>query len=145
MNTYRQILSFFIIAVFTGLASCERNENIDIDGFDCVDCYTDKADFIDLIVSVTLNSENPSIPLEVFFGDYENGNFDYADTATTSEYYVPVRPNNYYSVRAKYKRGSETIYVVDGDNIKQKYSKEGCDEPCYYVKGGYIDVRLLID
>jgi len=146
MNKKLNIISnqtfFGFTIVILLLIACERKETTDLGEFDCSECYQDKPEWGSLIVYVTLNDENPSVPLVVYIGDMEEGNIDWYDTATSKEYYVPVKPDDYYSVVAKYKRGDQTVLAVDGDKFKLKYSENQCDAPCYYFKGGYIDVRL---
>ncbi|MBN2176019.1 MAG: hypothetical protein JW731_17950 [Bacteroidales bacterium] len=124
------------------LNQCERKEPVDLGEFNCDECFQEKPEWGSLIVYVTLNDENPKVPLVVYIGNIEDGNIDWYDTADTREYYVPVRPDKYYSVRAEYRQGSKTIYAVDGDKFKLKYNNDGCDEPCYYFKGGYYDLQL---
>jgi hypothetical protein len=131
-----------LIAIFLIAAACERREPIDLGEFNCSECFEDEPEWGSLIVYVTINGENPRVPLVVYIGDIEEGNIDWYDTATSKEYYVPVRPDAYYSVVAKYKRGDQTILAVDGDKFKLEYTDKQCDTPCYYFKGGYIDVRL---
>ncbi len=134
--------AIFIFIIFILFVSCERFEDVTIEGFDCYYCYQEKPEWVDLTVFATLNDENPEVPLEIYIGDFEEGNFDWHDTARNEEWYVPVKPGNYYSVLAKYKDGSRTIIAVDGDKIKVKYNDTDCDEGCYYQSGGHIDVRL---
>jgi len=124
------------------LVSCERLENVTIEGFDCFNCYQTRPEWVQLNVSATINSENPWVPLTIYIGNIEDGNIDWIDTTYNSNYWVDVRPDKYYSVKAEYKDGSTTVYTIDGDKIKLKHNTNDCDEPCYYQSGGYIDVRL---
>ena len=67
---------------------------------------------------------------------------EYADTAATEKIYIDVPLDFYYSVTAEYKSGNKTIFALDGDNIKTKKNIDDCDEKCYYITGGYINVKL---
>ncbi|HPE57181.1 MAG TPA: hypothetical protein P5514_05570 [Bacteroidales bacterium] len=136
------ILSILIVlTIILAITSCERAEPVSA-GVDCTECYQDKPEWVQLTAEVTINAENPYVPLTIYVGDYENGQVDWTDTTWKSEYWVDVKPDRYYSVVAKYKDGSKIIYAVDGDDIKLKRSNSDCDAECYYQKGGYIDVRL---
>ena len=49
----------------------------------CNDCYGSKPDSANLVVYITLNAENDSVPLTFYRGSYEEGEIDWQDTATT--------------------------------------------------------------
>lgn len=131
-----------LLLIFLQLG-CERLETVTIDGFDCRTCYQNRPDWVQLNVVTTINEENPFVPITIYIGNVEDGNIDWVDTSYSESYWVDVKPDRYYSVKAEYKDGSSTVYAIDGDKIKQKQNTTDCDVPCYYQAGGYIDVRLL--
>ena len=135
----------FIFLLTVILFSCERNTKFSLEKFDCSDCYQIKPDSADLVVKVTINDENPWVPLVIYKGKIEDQLIDYIDTAICEDYYLWVKVDEYYSVEAKYKSGNKTIIAVDGDRIKAKKNSSECDETCYWIKGGYINVRLRTD
>jgi hypothetical protein len=136
---YKGVL--LLLFTMAGL-SCERLDGIIIDGFDCSNCYQEKPEFVQLNVFVTLDSENPFVPLTIYVGDVEDNNIDWEDTTYNKSYWVDVIPGRYYSVKAEYKDGSKKIFAIDGDDVKLKENTTDCDVPCYYQVGGYVDVRL---
>jgi hypothetical protein len=91
---------------------------------------------------MTINEENPFVPLVVYIGDFDDNNIEYIDTSYWTEYWVDVPVDKEYSIVAKYKKGDEIISVVDASKLKVKYTSSDCLEPCYYFSGGYMDVRL---
>ena len=109
---------------------------------DCSDCYQIEPEWGDLFVKLTINDENDFVPLVIYRGNIENDDIEYIDTAYYKEYYLQVPLNKYYSVMAEYISGQDTICAVDGDKIRTKKNYDDCDEECYIVKGGIIDVRL---
>jgi len=121
-------------------SGCERNESWE--SFDCSNCFQDKPEWGPLKIKVTINNENPSVPIVIYRGDIESNDIEYTDKADHSDYTVDVPPDKYYSVTAEYKTGGKTIFVVDGDKLKVKKNVKDCDQECYYFKGGYFDVRL---
>jgi hypothetical protein len=141
LSAHRLIL-FFVVIVSLLNPSCERNENVNIEGFSCSDCFQSRPDWVRLNITFTINSENPFVPLVVYIGNVEDGNVDWIDTTFNTNYWVEVRPDRYYSVRAEYKEGSTTVFAVDGDDIKLAENTTDCNAPCFYTKGGYLDVRL---
>ena len=142
MKTKTKILFLLTLQLLIFNSGCERQEPVNVSEIECSECYQDKPEWGPLNITVTINSQNPYVPLKVYIGNFEEGNLDWIDTAYSSDFWVDVKPDQYYSVIAEYKDGDKTIFAVDGDEHKLKYTPDKCDEPCYYYKGGYIDVRL---
>ena len=73
------------------------------------------------------------VPIEVYYGDYENNLLYFADTLDTFAYEYWV-PNGDYSVKAKYSARINnrlvTVYSIDGGNISSS-STSYCDGDCY--------------
>jgi hypothetical protein len=132
----------YILTTLLLVAGCERERPSILNLVDCSQCYQVKPDWVRLNVLLTINSENPSVPIEVYVGNIEEGVLDWQDTADSSHYWVNVVPGRYYSVKAEYKKGVKTIFAVDGDRVKLDYNTSDCDQDCYYQRGGNIDVRL---
>lgn len=121
---------------------CEREVPSKLVAVDCYDCFQVRPDSGKLIVTVTINDENPYVPLVIYQGNIEDNNIEFVDTSYTDEYWVRVPVNKYYSIAAKYKSGDKTIFAADGDDFKIKYTENDCDYPCYYYYGGYYDIQL---
>ncbi|MCB0804487.1 MAG: hypothetical protein KDC05_01740 [Bacteroidales bacterium] len=138
-SSIKIVLTFTVLLFF--VVSCERDVPVNA-GIDCENCYRAKPEYVSLNAVFTINSENPFVPLTVYVGDVENGEVDWIDTAYQEDYWLDVLPDRYYSVKAKYKDGNNTIFVIDGDKVKLKYTETSCDAACYYKTGGYVDVRL---
>lgn len=122
------------------ITSCEP-ENWQIT--DCNDCLNFNPDSADLIVELTINSENDSVPLTFYKGEVEDGVIDWLDTATTSPLYLYSKVGQLYSVMATYKSGNETIIAIDSDKMRTTSGDEDCGSPCYIVKGGNLDLKLM--
>lgn len=109
----------------------------------CSDCYGYKPDSANLIVNLTINAENDSVPLAFYLGDYEDGVIDWQDTASTEEFYLYSKMGSRYTVRATYRSGNKIIEAFDSDKMQIYNANEECGSPCYIVKGGIFDLRLL--
>ncbi len=109
---------------------------------DCGDCYDYRPDSAELIINLTINAENDSVPLTFYLGNYEEGVIDWQDTATSEEFYLYSALDKDYTVRATYKSGDQTLMAFDGDKMTLSDAGEECGSPCYIVKGGIFDVRL---
>jgi hypothetical protein len=139
----KKIRNISILIITTGIIftfSCEQNPFIfDVD---CDECYVEQPDSADLIVDITINEENPYVPLVFYKGDIEEGNIEWVDTAYTETLYLYSPVDQYYSIKAFYKSGSQTIISVDGDKMKTTLVSDVCDYDCWVIRGGILDVRL---
>jgi hypothetical protein len=133
--------SNLVYLLFLFVMLLTRCDNIDLT-VDCAECYQNEPEWGDIFVDVTINDENQYVPIIIYRGEFENNDIEYIDTAYESEYIIDVPLNLYYSVKAEYIVGSDTIYAIDGDKIKTKLNTEDCDQECYVIKGGNFDVRL---
>ncbi len=109
----------------------------------CSDCYGYRPDSANLIVYLSIDAQNDSVPLTFYRGSYEEGVIDWIDTATSDEFYLYSKMNATYTVRASYRSGDRIIEAFDEDHMKLYDAGEECGSPCYIVKGGIFDLRLL--
>lgn len=134
-------LTILLLLVFSfNFSGCEQEDlafNIDCDN--CLDAIPDSAD---LIVRVTINGENPFVPLTYYIGDYEEGIIDFIDTTWTEERLLFSKVGVDYSVKAKYKRDGKPVIAIDGDRLRTVDGSGDCYPPCYFIRGGTLDVRL---
>lgn len=136
-------LFWVMIICFFGLnTSCEKNRGMVVD---CAECYYNEPDSGDLIVYLSINGENPKVPIIVYKDQVDDGRIEYIDTAFSSPYYLYVALGEYYSVEAEYKSGDRIIYAVDGDKITSRFVTETCEFDCYVISGGVIDAELKED
>jgi hypothetical protein len=110
---------------------------------DCNDCYGTVPDSANLIIYLTINQENPEVPITVYLGRVEEGRIDWRDTTSQSEYYLYAAMDTEYAVEATYRSGNTTIITYDGDHMYIQDSGDACGSPCYIVKGGIFDNRLM--
>ena len=104
------------------------------------ECEHQKPTHGTLNISVTINSENPRVPINVYRGDFELGILILSDTINIDEveYILPVSK---YSATAKYISGQDTILVVDGGEISVELIKY-CNESCWEVYKANLDLEL---
>lgn len=121
------------------LASCYKFRSDDCD--QSIVCNTNKPDSAYLNITVTDPGSTGFVPIVIYDGDVDDGTVVLNDTmyARYNSYYLPVR--NRYSVRATYRTNGITTYVYDGAKIKLR-KFWNCDERCYEVEDGEIDVQL---
>jgi len=140
LNYISKAILVLLLIVSVKFSGCEQE---DLDFYvDCDFCLESIPEYDTLWVFVTLNDENSSVPLEFFIGDYEDGQEDWIDTARVSEFFLVSEVGVEYSVKATYKQGDEVIVAIDGDKIRVVDGEGDCYPPCYYTRGGTLDVRL---
>jgi len=109
----------------------------------CDDCYGTVPDSANLIVHLTINAENDSVPLTFYKGDYEDGVIDWQDTATTEDLFLYSEVGQVYTVKATYKSGDQSIIAFDSDIMTIYDGATDCGSPCYIVKGGIYELQLM--
>ena len=109
----------------------------------CDDCYGTVPDSANLIVHLTINAENDSVPLTFYKGDYEDGVIDWQDTATTEDLFLYSEVGQVYTVKATYKSGDQSIIAFDSDIMTIYDGATDCGSPCYIVKGGIFELQLM--
>jgi hypothetical protein len=111
-------------------------------GVNCLDCFDFQPDSTELIIYLTINPENESVPLTVYRGD-AGGDLFLQDTATDETKYIMAAIGETYTVRASYRSGDKTIHAFDSDVMYLSNYGAECGNPCYIVKGGIYDLELL--
>jgi len=142
MQRKGRIINRMLLVLISGIAAFSCEQDPFVTNVNCDECYYNEPDSANIIVYLTINEENPYVPLVIYKGEVEEDRVEWVDTAVGDEYrlYSPV--NEYYSIEAKYKSGNRTIIAVDGDKMKTSLVADVCDYDCYIIKGGYLDVRL---
>jgi len=112
---------------------------------DCNDCWGFKPDSADLLIYLTINQDNPEVPLVIYRGNFEDGEVDFVDTARESTYTLYSAIDQYYSVTAEYKVEGKTVIVVDGDVMKAKDASSSCDYECWIITDGEFSLQLKSD
>ncbi len=109
----------------------------------CEECYRNKPDSADLVIQLTIDKENPFVPVVFYKGNVESNNIEWVDTfiSETATLYSPI--GQYYSIEAKYlTEKGDTIIAIDGGKLKTTLVRDVCDSDCWIITGGKLDIRL---
>lgn len=136
MNKFLRLFLLYLFLLLPGVG-CDRPLFIN-----CDECYTEEPTDAELQVKVTINSENPVVPLTIYEGTFDTGEEIARDTATTESFYIFVKTKKLYTAVAEYRKNGKIIKVVNGHKIKTYLDSESCDSPCYVVTGTTLDARL---
>lgn len=134
----KKSLLLLLLLIFT--LSCETLlENSDECNMD--DCITEEpyTGYLDMRLSII--SDNKNIMVLIFRGKYEEQNVQDTLYAQTEDFSHEVPINRYYSVAARYIIDNDTIMVIDGTDLKKSLDLD-CEEDCWIVSGGDLDLRL---
>lgn len=136
---YRIIL-ILIITVSIKFTACEQE---DLDFYiNCYDCLSEIPDSADLIIYLTINEENPFVPLVFYEGNYEDNIVDWIDTTWSDTLYLYAEVGITYAVKATYQQDGEIVVAIDGDKMKVVDGEGECYPPCYIIRGGTLDLTL---
>ena len=113
---------------------------------DCTDqdyanCDTEIPQTGRITILLTINQENPAIPVRVYEGNFEDGRLVRVDTLRIRTFNYFLTPEKDYSFTATYKDGASTIMAVDGGRIKVSTYRM-CELRCYNLNNPEIDLRL---
>ncbi len=134
----RLTLVVLILLILTG--SCE--EKVYTGDVNCDECYTEKPQYADLIINLTIENRFGDVVVDVFEGELENNQVVATDTVYYSPFYAYVKANKKYAVRATYRKGTKTLSVIDGTKLKVMLVRGECDEDCYVIEGESLDATI---
>ena len=142
MTMIKYFTSLLFIASLLLINSCkETQDTVDCSTYNYSDCKTTEPFVGNFHVKLTINSENPAVPVTVYKGKLEEGDVFFLDTLKTESFDTLLPIGNYYTIAAKYKVGSTTVTAVDGDKISKSHVTT-CDSTCWSVETGTTNVRL---
>ena len=138
---FTRLIAALLLVILSGKFSACEPEDWML-SVDCADCFGYEPDSANLIINLTINAENDSVPLTFYLGDYEDDVIDWQDTATTEEFFLYSKMDTRYTVKATYQSGDRIIEAFDSDKMTIYNANEECGSFCYIVKGGIYDLRL---
>jgi hypothetical protein len=131
-------LSLFLISFQW---ACENALTFNVD---CSECYQQEPEDGEFSVKVSINEENPKVPIKVYVNSIENTPAIFLDTLYNGTEILDTvfSLGIKYAVEAEYKKGNKTILAVDGGKFKTKLITDVCDAECYIIVGADFDLRL---
>ncbi|MEI6050682.1 MAG: hypothetical protein WCS03_17430 [Bacteroidota bacterium] len=129
-------ISFLLILVVC--FSCEEQSLF----VKCPDCTIEEPVKTQLEIKIDINNFGANILISVYEGNLEDSVLYGVFTAVGSHTTFPVSINKKYTVTAKYYVPDDFYIVVDSATPRVKYTKDKCDNPCYFVYDRDLDLRL---
>jgi hypothetical protein len=110
---------------------------------DCAEFCTDpKPDYADVAVKVTIDDENPTVPIVVYYGYVEEGDVFFTDTLSETKTIYEFDTEERYAIKASYVKGDQTIFAIDGGLLTVRRNND-CDDPCFDIKNDVFDLILI--
>ncbi len=135
----KQLVILFILTTLI-ISSC--HEYYFDSGYPCDFCYTEKPEEGLLTIKLTVNGENPFIPIIIYQDELDYQETVWVDTTNEESYEILVPIDNNYTVTAEYKSGDKIITAVDATKIHMKENTSDCEEDCWIVFDGTVDLTL---
>jgi len=133
-------ITTILFSVLFFLFSC-KSKFEDCTDQDYASCNTEQPQTGRITILLTINQENPSVPVRVYEGNFEDGRLVRADTIRMRSFNYFLTPGKDYSFTATYNDGNSKIMTVDGGRIKVSTYRM-CELRCYELNNPEIDLRL---
>lgn len=138
----RRIITIILFISTVLLFSCEELDSI----VQCQECVYDEPQAAELRIKTgstdwIIYGSKPVV-IRIYEGNLEDDILMASFTTTSDVTSYTVSLNKKYTVTATYKLGDNTYIAVDSVVPGVKYIKNQCDEPCYYVYGRTLNLRL---
>jgi hypothetical protein len=133
----RKILLCSSLLLISLVFSCEKFEDIIV----CSDCYDTEPLKAELNIQLDMNPENAT-EIIVYEGMLEDGIVYKRVLTGQISATIPVSVNRLYTVTASYNTVEKNITIVNSTTPRVKYSKDRCEEPCWYVYDRYVNLKL---
>ncbi len=131
----RNIITSLIFIILVICFSCEKQGWF----VNCAECEANEPQQASLHVKLS-ESEIP-VYIVVYDGELEdNVVYDFAYT-TGPEFDFTVSLNKLYTVTARYQVQGGIYTAVDSATPRVKYTKDECDDPCYFVYNREVNLR----
>ncbi len=132
-HTGRILFLLFLTVLF----SCEEQGLFVI----CDECDDIEPVSTELEIRLNENLET-SVLINVYEGNLEDNNLVSSSETFAPISYFTVKLNRKYTITATYNLSDGTYVAVDSALPQVKFSKEACDNPCYWVYDRIINLKL---
>ncbi|HBZ22657.1 MAG TPA: hypothetical protein DEO60_16100 [Bacteroidales bacterium] len=141
MNAILKFLIFtFLIFCFscedTTCYTCEENGWL----INCQECISELP--MEATLKISLSGIEAPVLITVYEGELEDSVEYKSALSGGTVYNFQVKMNKKYTVTAEYQIDGKIYIAVDTATPRVKYTKDQCEEPCYFVYDRKIDLRL---
>ena len=134
-------LLFLILIIGIPYQSCNIE---DFAGVDCSECFREMPKYSNVKVKVLIDDKTTAVPIDVYKGSFDNKSYLFTEVTASNILYLKLENEVEYTLIAKYNRNGRPHHVVNRVYMKIKEDYESCNQPCYYVTGDNVDLRLKL-
>ncbi|MFO7369962.1 MAG: hypothetical protein R6X09_06810 [Bacteroidales bacterium] len=131
-----------LVVLFLLILAGSCDEKVYTGDVDCDECYTEKPQQADLIIDLTISNRFGNVVVNVYEGEVEDNQVVLTDTVDYTPFYAYVKVDKKYAVRAEYRKGTETLYVIDGTKLKVMSVSDACEDACYVIEGETVNATI---
>ena len=136
------VYTLMLLAVMLFSLSC-NSSNTDCNPADGVPPNCDDIEPTTGVLSMdlTVNTENPFVPIAVYYGYVDDSVLYFQDTIGSKSVSYDVPIGQRYTVVAKYAMQGRTVYAIDGGKVKLK-TNDNCGYTCYTTVDLDLNLQL---
>lgn len=136
----KRIIIGIILSVFIIFMSCDEK----ILFVKCTDCTDTEPVEASLEVKLSgILGETSVVPqVRIYEGNIEDSILLGTFTVTDVVWQHTVAVNKKYTLSATYKTATDTYVAIDSTTPRVKYDTQQCDNPCYYIYGKSVNLRI---
>ncbi len=138
----KKISGFIFYIALSICFSCEDPVFFEDKGWfvKCAECESTEPQSASLVLR--LEGDGTPALIDVYEGELEDSVLYRTAQTTLSKYTFTTSLNKIYTVTATYLINGITYIAVDSATPRVKYTKDQCDDPCYFVYDRIVDLRL---
>lgn len=136
----RSLLKYILVLAVLLLLSCDKSGFFVL----CSDCLQNEPGTADLDIKIddSVLNDTKSIIIKIYSGNLEDNILLATFNTTSTNLTYSVTINKKYTVTATYNTTNATYIAVDSTIPTVKYITDQCKDPCYYVYGKKLNLRL---
>lgn len=132
----KRLIWIFLFLIIAICFSCEEQGWF----VKCSDCESTEPE--STYIELKLKETDSPVLINIYEGELEDSVLFFTASTLTTDYSVPVGINREYTVTATYQINGNIYIAVDSATPRVKYTKDQCEEPCYFVYDRILDLRL---
>jgi hypothetical protein len=106
----------------------------------CSDCTKDEP--VTARLNIDLDISSTLLTLKIYQGNIEDSILYHSEQITWTKYTIDVPPNKKYTATVTYFIDGKEYRAVDSATPRIRYTKDQCDEPCYYLYDNDLNLKL---
>ena len=134
---------FILFAIILLFTAC--HEYYYEPGYPCDFCYTIEPEEGILFINLSISDNQSGIPIVIYKDILDYKDTIWTDTAYEKLYDIGVPINEKYTVTAEYEVDGKKVLAVDAARVFMRKNTTDCDEECWIIYDGNIDIELKYD